>query len=315
MIARLWSTPWLLLTCVTMMWASNAIAARLAVEQISPATLVLARWLMVAAVMSALYGRQLARHWPDIRAKLGLTALMAFLGFTAFNTVFYFAGERTTAINIGILQGAMPVVVMLGAFLAYGDRVRPVQMLGVALTLVGVVIVASKGSWEALRALAFNDGDLLMLLAALLYSAYTIALRARPEMPGAVLFTFFALIAAVTAVPLAAWEWLGPGRSPPTPLGWGVSLWVAIFPSCLAQLFFLRGVDLIGPGRAGVYINLVPIFAALFAVALLGERFAPFHGAALVLVLGGIALAQKGEAKPLPSLRKPRSRAARRGRS
>ncbi|MEO0680646.1 MAG: DMT family transporter [Pseudomonadota bacterium] len=293
MIARLYATPWLLLTFTAMMWASNAIMGRLAVDDISPGTLVLTRWIMVAGVMTALYRRELAEAWPAMRARLGLVSFMAFLGFTAFNTVFYIAAERTTAVNVGILQGSMPVLVLIGAFLAYGDRVRAGQMLGVALTLIGVVTVASRGDWQVIAGLAFNEGDLIMLGACLLYSAYTVALRARPVVSGVALFTFFSLIAAATAVPLFAWEVTRPAYAWPTPEGWAISVWVAIFPSCLAQLFFLRGVDLIGPGRAGVYINLVPIFAALAAVALLGERFALFHAAALALVLGGIWLSQR----------------------
>ena len=79
----------------------------------------------------------------------------------------------------------------------------------------------------------------------------------------------------------------------PTWQGWLVTLYVAIFPSCLAQLFYLRGVDLIGPGRAGVFVNLVPVFAAILAVALINEPFALFHAVALVLVIGGIWLAQR----------------------
>jgi drug/metabolite transporter (DMT)-like permease len=82
----------------------------------------------------------------------------------------------------------------------------------------------------------------------------------------------------------------------PTLTGLLITAWVAIFPSCLAQIFYLRGVDLIGPGRAGVYINLVPVFAAAMAVVLINEPFAPFHGLALVLVLGGIWLAQRTQA-------------------
>jgi drug/metabolite transporter (DMT)-like permease len=77
--------------------------------------------------------------------------------------------------------------------------------------------------------------------------------------------------------------------------GWMVMLYVAIFPSCLAQLFFLRGVDLIGPGRAGVFINLVPVFAAVLGVGLLGEPFGWYHAVALALVIGGIWLAQSAQ--------------------
>ncbi|HKK35377.1 MAG TPA: DMT family transporter [Paracoccaceae bacterium] len=293
MIAALYRTPVALLALAAFMWASNAIIGQLAVGEITPATLVLLRWLLVAAAMAPLYGREVIAHWPTIRAKLGLVTLMAAAGFTGFNTVFYIASIHTTGINIGIIQGAMPVIVMLGAFLAYGDRVRPVQAAGVALTLLGVATVASGGSVETLMALAVNRGDVLMLGAALLYGLYTVAIRARPAVPGAVLFTVLSVIATVAAAPFAAWEAVQPGYAPPTAEGWILAVLVAIFPSCLAQLFFLRGVDLIGPGRAGVYINLVPVFASGMAVAILGERFGWHHAAALVLVLCGLWFSQR----------------------
>ncbi|MEL7466639.1 MAG: DMT family transporter, partial [Pseudomonadota bacterium] len=165
--------------------------------------------------------------------------------------------------------------------------------LGVIVTLSGVAVVASKGDVDVILSLALNHGDLLMLIAALFYSAYTVAIRVRPDVPGEALFTLFAVIAAFAAIPMAVWETTTEGFYWPTATGWGLTVIVAIFPSCLAQLFFLRGVDLIGPARAGVYINLVPIFAAILAVIVLGEVFAAYHGLALALVLGGIWLAQR----------------------
>lgn len=297
MIAALYGAPSLLLTLTAFMWALNAIFGQLAVGQITPYALVLLRWLMVAAAMWALFGAEVRRCWPAIRARLAPVIFMAAAGFTGFNTIFYVASAHTTGINVGIIQGAMPVMVLLGAYLAYGERVRPRQAAGVAVTLSGVAVVASGGDPAVLLDLAVNRGDLLMLLAALLYSLYAVALRARPEVPGAVLFTVFAVIAAVTAVPLALWEALQPGYAPPTAEGWVITVAVAVFPSCLAQLFFMRGVDLIGPGRAGVFINLVPVFAAGMAVVWLGESFGLHHAVALGLVLGGIALSQGGASR------------------
>jgi drug/metabolite transporter (DMT)-like permease len=135
-----------------------------------------------------------------------------------------------------------------------------------------------------------------MLAACAFYAFYTLALRERPNMPGIVFFTLLALISAITSVPLLVAEWAIYGLEMPTLQGWLVTLFVAIGPSCLAQLFYLRGVDLIGPGRAGVFVNLVPVFAAILAVALLGEPFAAYHAVALALVIGGIWLAQRGAA-------------------
>jgi drug/metabolite transporter (DMT)-like permease len=207
--------------------------------------------------------------------------------------LFYVAATTTTAINLGIIQGSMPVFVLLGAFLAYRTPVSTIQVLGVLLTLVGVTVVATRGSLAAIAALDFTIGDIEILIACMFYAAYTVGLRRRPPMDAAAFFTVLAVIAALTSLPLIAVEAATTGLFWPTPQGWLIALFVAIFPSTLSQLFFMRGVDLIGPGAAGVYINLVPVFAALMAVVLLGEPFALHHAVSLALVLGGIWLAQR----------------------
>ncbi len=169
------------------------------------------------------------------------------------------------------------------------------------ITTVGVAVIATRGTPFAVLEIELNRGDLLMLTACVLYAFYTVALRNRPPMGSAAFFTLLALIAAATSLPLMAFEAVTSGLAMPTPKGLLITLFVAIFPSCLAQIFLLRGVDLVGPERAGVFMNLVPVFSAIMAVGLLGEPFAPFHAVALVLVIGGILLAQR---TPQPVQRK-----------
>jgi drug/metabolite transporter (DMT)-like permease len=219
--------------------------------------------------------------------------MLAVLGMSGFNALYYVAAHYTSAINMGILQGALPIFVLAGAYLAHGTRGGLVQLAGVLITAVGVVVVATRGEPLAILEVEFNKGDLVMLAACVLYAFYTVALRDRPHMPGAAFFTLLALIAAVTSLPLVAFEALTTGVAMPTLQGWLVTAWAAIFPSTLSQLFYLRGVDLIGPGRAGVYVNLVPVFSAVLAVVLIDEPFAAFHAVALALVIGGIWLAQR----------------------
>jgi len=290
----LYRQPPLLLTLTTLFWGGNIVAGQLAAGEIAPFQLVLARWVLVAGVLGALYGRDVRAHWPVIRPFLGRAVAMAALGFTAFNGLFYLASLWTSGVNIGILQGSVPVFVLMMAYAAYGARVGPVQIAGVAATIAGVVLVATDGAPLRLLALALNPGDALMLLACVFYAFYTTALQRRPQIPGRVFFTLMAAIAALTSAPVALVEAMVSAPGWPSPTGWLITLYVALFPSCLAQLFFLRGVDLIGPGRAGVYVNLVPVFGALLSVGLLGQVVAPYHALALVLVLSGIALAQRG---------------------
>jgi drug/metabolite transporter (DMT)-like permease len=297
---RFYESPSLLLGLCGIFWAGNAISSRLAVGEITPLTLVFLRWVLVLGVLWPIYGSQVRAHWPEIKPRLTSVILMGTLGFTAFNVLFYLAGHYTTAINIGILQGAMPIFVLAGAFIAHGTRVTLMQVAGVLITSVGVLVIATGGAPLAILEIEFNRGDLLMLAASVLYAFYAVALRKRPPMPGAAFFTLLALIAALTSLPLLAFEALTAGLAMPTTKGLLVMAFVAIFPSCLAQLYFLRGVDLIGPGRAGVFMNLVPVFTAILAVVLLGEPFAMHHLIALVLVISGILLAQRApqDAKP-----------------
>jgi drug/metabolite transporter (DMT)-like permease len=274
-------------------WAGNTVAGRLAVGHVTPMMLVILRWTVVLAVLWPIYGGQVRAHWPEVRPRLGRITLMAFLGYTGFNVLYYWAAHNTTAINIGILQGSIPVGVLMGAFLMHGTRAGLVQIAGVLVTSVGVVVVATEGAPLSILDIGLNRGDLAMLGACVLYAFYTVALRDRPDMPGTAFFTLLALIAALTSIPPLLVEGMILGFALPTWQGWLVILYVAVFPSCLAQLCYLRGVDLIGPGRAGVFVNLVPVFAAIMAVLLIDESFALYHAVALALVLGGIWLAQR----------------------
>jgi drug/metabolite transporter (DMT)-like permease len=167
------------------------------------------------------------------------------------------------------------------------------QIFGVIVTLGGVLVVASKGDAEALLALRFNVGDLLMLIGCAAYAVYTVALRGIPKVPALSFFFFMAAGASLSSLPLVLIEAALGKLVWPTLIGWLIVAYVGIGPSMIAQRAFIRGVELIGPGRAGLFVNLVPVFGAFLSVALLGEHFAPFHAVALVLVLAGILLAER----------------------
>lgn len=286
-----------LLTFTTLCWGFNAIFGRFAVGEISPMMLVACRWLGSLLLLLAIAHNNVRRDWPILRARLGFVAAMGVFGYTVFNGLFYVAAHSTTAVNIGILQGSIPVFVLLGAFVAYRTRVAWVQGVGVAVTVLGVVIVASGGNFARLAALALNQGDVLMVGACLLYAGYTVGLRRRPQVSSLGLFTVMAAAAFAVALPLVAAE-AALGRFQwPTVTGWTIVALVTLFPSVLAQIAFIRGVELIGPGRAGVFVNLVPVFASILAVLVLAEPFALFQGIALVLVLGGIWLSERGKVR------------------
>jgi drug/metabolite transporter (DMT)-like permease len=293
LVTRLWGNAYLLLTLTTLMWGGNAVASRLAVGHISPMALTSLRWIGVCLIVPVLMRRDLIAHWPTIRGSWRMIAAMGMLGFTVFNALMYLAAHTTSAINMGIIQGSIPVFVLAGAYLFYGTRIGLMQYLGVAVTIAGVLLTAARGDLAILSSLAFAQGDLFMIIACAFYAGYTVALRNRPNVPGLVFFSMLALAACTFSAGLLVWEIAAGKVQWPDARGMLVTLYVAIFPSILSQLFFMRGVDLIGPGRAGLFVNLVPIWAAILAVLILNEPFALYHGAALILVLGGIWLAER----------------------
>ena len=284
---------YLFLTLTTLFWAGNAVAGRIAVGEISPMLLIAFRWFGTVALLVAIGGAQLRRDWPVLRRRLRYLAAMGVVGFTAFNALFYLAAHETTAVNIGILQGAMPVLVLVGSVALFRTRLGVLQVSGVAITMAGVVLVVSRGNLAVLAALDVNHGDFLMLVASLLYAAYALGLRNRPQVTPLSVLTVISAAAAIGTAPLAVAEGLMGLTIWPGFDGWTIVAYVTIFPSVMAQLFFIKGVSLIGPARAGVFINLVPVFAAVLGVAILGEPFRWYHLGALVLVLSGIWLAER----------------------
>jgi drug/metabolite transporter (DMT)-like permease len=288
-----YGNPYLLLALTMGMWGGNAVASRLAVGHISPMALTCLRWLGVCLLLGPLLGRQIADAAPILLPRWFYIVAMSALGFTIFNALMYAAAYHTPAINLTILQGSVPVLVLLGGLAWYGTRIRGLQVLGMAVTLIGVAIVASGGDFETLKTFAFNIGDVWMLIACASYAAYTIALRERPKLSGFVFFGAMASTAFALSLPLLGYEIAVGAVVWPDAIGWAILVYVALFPSLLSQVFFIRSVELIGPGRAGLFLNLVPVFGAVLAVAILGEPFRLHHAVALTMVLGGIWLAER----------------------
>ena len=292
-LQSVWASPILLLVITTLVWAAHAIVGRLAVGQIGPMTLTCLRWGVALIPILIAARPSLRQDWPALRARWVYLTVMGGAGYTVFNALFYVAAHHTSALNLTIIQGAIPALVLLGARLFLGVRFTALQALGALITMLGVAVIAAQGDPARLAALAFNSGDVMMVVGAVLYAGYTIGLRQRPNVSQVSMLAAMALAAFVTSVPLMIWEILSGGFVWRTWGGLLTLVFVALGPAFLAQLTFMRGVELIGPGRAGVFVNLVPVFGAIMAVVILGESFALYHVLALLFVVGGIAIAQR----------------------
>ena len=286
-------TAYLLLLLTALFWGGNSIAGKLAIGHVSPMMLVFLRWVMAVLILLPISWSRFREDWPVVRKHLILLLLLGACGFTLFNVIFYTALHYTTAINVSIEQAGMPIVIILANFLFFRARVSWLQITGVVLTILGVVLTASHGDPRRLLMLEVNFGDAIMLIAVLLYSGYAVGLRIKPAMHWQSLILSLSIAALLVSVPFAVWEIASGAAIFPDTKGWIITFYTALFASVISQVFFIRGNEMIGANRAGVFINLVPIFGSLLSVMILGEAFQLYHGLALVLVLGGIWLAER----------------------
>ena len=265
--------------------------------EVSPMLLVTLRWLGVVFLLLVFARNAALKNWNELKPHVPLLFLMGSLGFTAFNVLFYIAAYTTTALNIGIIQGSIPVFVLIGGLLIYRYSIGGLQILGVIVTIFGVCIVASAGDLLRIKTLSINQGDYFMIVACFLYSGYALALRKFSGMTPLSLFSVVAMAALVSSIPVAMVEYSLGQLMWPSAKGWVIVGLVTLLPSFIAQICFIQGVSDLGPGRAGVFVNLVPVFAAILAVVILRESFHWYHGVALLLVVSGIALAERNKRK------------------
>jgi drug/metabolite transporter (DMT)-like permease len=291
-ISRVSNLPYLLIGFATVLWGAHVVAGRLSVGEISPMTVTCLRWLIVCTLLLTTMRRRLVAEWPLVRPYWPKLAILGAAGFTVFNALFYVAAKYTTAVNMAVLQGTYPALVLCGMALIFRAPVTLLQWLGIVVTFCGVLIIASKGELSTLLAFTFNRGDVLILIATFVFAAYTMGLRDRPKASAIVMFTVLAISALLSSIPFLITEMAMGLTFVPSPKGLLVLVFVAIGPSLLGQIFFIRGIEMIGPTRAGVFYNLTPVFGALLAVAILGEPFHLYHAAAFGLVLGGIWLSE-----------------------
>ena len=293
----LWGRPVVLISLTCLFWGGNTIAARIAVDHISPYQVTFGRWGLVSLGFILFYRRQIRDAWPELRGCRTYLILMGCSGFVLFNFLFYESGHRTTALNIGILQGSIPIFVLIGVFCVYRTRITWLQVIGVLIGFLGVFTVATGAFPSEVLQLSFNLGDLMMTAACLVWAGFTIGLRNKPPVPSVILFAMFCVIATLISAPFAIYEFIFNGATVPTLRGWLVLLYIAVCASTFGQLFYLRSVDLMGPSRAGMFLNLIPIVGALLAIIVLGESFFFYHGVALILILGGLWLSRQPSSK------------------
>ena len=285
--------PYLLLSITALCWAGNAIVGRLAAGHIPPVTLSFLRWSLAFLIILPFAWKHLVRDWAAIRARLGTMIVLSVTGIGAFNTLQYWALEHTQALNTLLLQSAGPLVVAVWSLILLGVRLTLAQAGGVALSLAGVLVILLHGDPTALTSIEFNKGDVIFIVALVIFGLYSVLSLKRPQIHGLsfVGFTFGA--GAACLIPLLIWEIFARPAMQLNTANLLTLFYVAVFPSTLAYLCFNRGVQLIGANRAAPFFHVVPVFGAVMSSVFLGEHPQPFHVIGFALVLTGVFVASR----------------------
>lgn len=282
------------LTLTALFWAGNAVVARGVVGEIPPLALSFWRWALALVIVLPVGLPRVLRQRTVVRERWRSLALLAALSVGAFNTLLYLSAQTTTAVNIALFNSTMPVMVALFAWLMLADRVRPAQALGIALALLGMLVIVGRGSWHTFARFAFQPGDLIMVAAISCWSLFSVLLRRQAVPLDPIAFLTMQIgFGVLVILPFYVLDLLVTG-------GFAMHLrlippfvYVAIFPGILAYAFWNHGIHRVGPSRAAMFIYLSPIFAAVLARVFLGERLHGFHYAGGGLILVGLYLATR----------------------
>lgn len=285
-------TAYVLLALCVLFWSGNVITVRALKDDIPPLTLAFWRWLVAVGILLPFVARDLRARWPRVRADLARLVPAGILGMAVYSGCVYVGLQSTTATNTALINATLPVMIVgLGGMF---DRrgLAVVKALGVALSLCGVATIVLNGDLASVAALALNPGDLWVLLAVCAFVVYTVVFRGGDAgLPPGVYLVVTMSIAALVLLPLHLWEL---AYAPTARLSANAAaglVYLAVGPSILSYLFWMKGVAVVGAARTGMFLYLMPVFTTVLAIAFLGEVLSGYHAVGSGLIVAGIWLA------------------------
>jgi drug/metabolite transporter (DMT)-like permease len=294
-LKRAVASPYALLVLAALFWGGNWVAGRGLRDDVPPVALAFWRWVVAAVAFLPFTLAGVIRHRQTIRREWLRLVVFALIGVTAFNVMTYIGLSGTPAINGALLNSAAPIFTFVTVWLAFGERATWRQMAGVALSLVGVAVIVTRGDLAALARLEIRRGDLWIMAAVYLWAVYSIMLRRWPSSLSPTIFlAVIMMIGMVFLFPLYLWEHASGRTVAIHARSVGGIVYLGLFASLGAYICWNRGVQAVGAARGSLFQHLIPVFTAMFAVLLIGESVVPFHLIGIGLILAGIYLATRG---------------------
>ena len=283
---------YLLLTLSALFWAGNFIVGKFAtLFEIPPLTLNVLRWLSVWLILMPFTYKEIYNNLPYVKKNWLVISFMGLITISTFNSVVYYALNHTQVINAVLVLAAIPAATIIFSSLMNVERTNFFQLLGLFLSIIGIGSIISNGDTQKIISLNFNKGDVWMLVCVITWALYSTLLKKNKFK-----FSQFTLIQLMVTAGLI---FLIPQLFYEKSIGLEVNFnkpffiilfYVVVFPAIAAYYFWQKGVEIIGPNRASMFIQLMPLFSAIMAIIIFKEKFELYHFTGATFIVIGIYL-------------------------
>ena len=288
-------SAYLFLVLATFCWSGNFIVGKFAtLYEIPPLTLNVFRWISVWFILIPFTYKEIFENLSYIKKNWLVISFMGVITISTFNSVVYFALNYTQVINAVLMLSAIPAATIVLSSLMKIEETNIFQLLGLVLSIIGIGSIISNGDIQKIISLDFNKGDMWMLVCVITWSLYSTLLKKNNFK-----FSQFTLIQLMVSVGIL---FLIPQFFYEKSIGLELNLdknffliliYVAIFPAIAAYYFWQKGIEIIGPNRASMFIQLMPLFSAVMAIIIFKEKFELYHFVGAIFILSGIYLSNR----------------------
>ena len=286
---------YLLLIFTTIFWSGNFIVGKAAsLYQIPPFSLNFYRWFFAGLILFPFTFKELINKKNYIFKNIGFFIILGISSITIFNSIVYYSLYYTQVISGVLMISTIPVWIIFIASILNIEKTNAFQIIGVGLSLIGVICIITKADLNLIKNLDFNKGDLSMIVAMFAWAVYSALLKKKKyEISQLALLQVVIILGLIFLIPIYFIE-MNLGHIIVLGLPFYLTLsYVVIFPGLLAFFFWIKGISIIGANRAGVFLHLMPIFGAIMAMIIFDEKFMYYHLLGAIFILTGITLSNK----------------------
>ncbi|MFC3885782.1 DMT family transporter [Bacillus songklensis] len=284
-----------LLVLANMIWGGNFVIGRIGGDYFPPFTFSLFRWIIAFLLLTPFMLKRLKADWNVLWRHKWILLLLTMTGVAGYNTILYFALHFTTSINAAVVNSTTPLFIGIFSIFILKERITSIQVAGISLSIIGVIFILSKGSLEILQTLSFNVGDLYVLIAVVCWSLYSIIIKKYSNiLPTNTTLYITSFIGIFMLMPFSMFELKQPDVEVVfTPFSIFILLYVGVLASIVAFLSWNTGVPKAGAAKSGIFLNLLPVFAAIFATIFTNESLVWYQIVGGFIVIFGVLLSSK----------------------